>query len=177
MEDKPMPGLKRHPALQDLSRDHQRFLLEARAIQWLMEGDRRAMPLNETIESLLFFWEVHGEPHLREEEKVLLPVCLGDDPLPQPDIERVLADHQWLRYSIAHLRDDDSLGVDGRRQLLAEIGQHITSHVRFEERVLFSRAQEILDEDELAWVAKHSRAFREEHRSPEVIGPIGSHAS
>jgi hypothetical protein len=39
----------RHPALQDLSRDHQLFLLNCRHIRWLADGDHRARPFDETL--------------------------------------------------------------------------------------------------------------------------------
>lgn len=162
-------SLKRHPALQDLSRDHHLFLLQARNIKWLVEGHERAEPLQAVVEALLQFWETHGEPHLREEETVLFPLYLHYAPHAQKSITRLERDHQWLREKVEELSAMPR--YENCDPILRSLGQYIEGHVRQEEQVVFEAIQAAFDDATLQALAAQSLAFRQQHRTPDSIGP------
>ncbi|GAB4508734.1 MAG: hypothetical protein OHK0046_02090 [Anaerolineae bacterium] len=153
-----MTGLKRHPALQDFSRDHQRFLTEARNVRWALDGDEHAQPFETVVRSLVEFWNHDGVLHIREEEEVLLPLAFNDNIGSQPYVIRVVGDHMWLRDRISKIEAQLESVVD--RKLLRTIAERISEHIRFEERVLFEFIQNQLKEEELDAIQEQSLAFR-----------------
>lgn len=160
--------LKRHPALQDLSRDHHHFLLQARNIKWLVEGHDRAGSLKEVVDALLEFWDTHGEHHLREEETLLYPLYLQHAPTAKKSIDRLERDHEWLRDKVAEIRDMPH--YENCDPLLRSMWQYIEGHVRHEERVVYEDIQKTLDEATLQDFANQSVAYRREHRPDDAIG-------
>lgn len=168
--------LKRHPALQDLSRDHQHFLIEARTIRWMVEGDPRALTPEGVRDSLLTFWEQQGALHLREEEEVLLPFCLSHAPEAglQAELRHVLADHVWLRGQMGMLY---AAGQEASPQtlirLLTPISTHVVAHIRFEERELFERIQTTLSTERIAALGAHLISFRRQWRNADSVGRLG----
>jgi hypothetical protein len=153
--------MKRHAALQDLSRDHQLLLMQARHIRWLEEGHPRAGGFDEVLAGLLAFWQSDGELHLREEEMVLLPAL---NALPQ-HMQRVHHDHAALRHAITQLLTKPDAPT------LFAFGRLLHDHVRWEERELFEHSQTHLSEAQLLDVSRRSLTFRAEHSRP--IGPFG----
>jgi len=172
MEIDAMP-LKRHPALQDLSRDHQQFLLEARHVRWYLEDDERALPLEDIIESLLAFWKKVGEWHIREEEEIVYPAYLAKAPLKQRDIDALYTDHNWLREKFQDLSAMPRF--ENTKPILRSLSEYIVNHVRHEERVIYEAIQDALDETQLDTIAEKSRSFRKENREPEAIGRAQEH--
>ncbi len=156
--------LKRHPALQDLSRDHQRFLMEARAMMWIAIADPRAESLEEFLERFTIFWEDHGHLHLVEEETVLLPACFDWD---DDDYQRLLNEHQWLYQQVENIFEGESIDP----AVLGEVADGIIEHVRFEERSVFERIQAQFNDAQLYELGEALLAFRREHRPPDAIGP------
>jgi len=165
--------LNRHIALQDLSRDHHLFLLEARHIRRFLEDDERVKSLEEVIESILAFWESDGEPHIREEEDILYPAYLQSAPLRKRDIDALYTDHNWLREKIQELADLPRF--EHSRPLLRSIGEYIVNHVRHEERVIYETIQDTLSDEQLNALREKSLAFRKEHRQPDAIGRAQDH--
>jgi hypothetical protein len=60
--------MKRHPVLQDLSRDHHEALVIARRLQRVEGGDAIA-----ARDPFLEFFRSSGEPHFRVEKDTVLP--------------------------------------------------------------------------------------------------------
>lgn len=170
--------LRRHPALQDLSRDHHLFLVEARNVRWLLDGHERAGTLQNTIEGLLAFWRTHGQPHLREEDEVLFPYCQQYAPklCEVLELERHFAnDHAWLRAKIAELEAVPQL--ENTTPLLRNMSQFIEAHIRHEERVVFEQIQIALSDEHLHKLHLQSLAFRAEHRTQSDAGPLPADSS
>lgn len=165
--------LKRHPALQDLSRDHHLFLLEARHVRWFLEADERAMSLEEVIESLLRFWDEVGALHLREEEEIVYPAYLAQAPLRQRDIDALYTDHNWLRDKIQELAALPRF--ENSKPVLRSLSEYVVNHVRHEERVIYEAIQDTLDEAQMKAIAEKSLAFRKTHRKAEAIGRAQDH--
>ncbi|MHC4393412.1 MAG: hemerythrin domain-containing protein, partial [Planctomycetota bacterium] len=90
--------MKRHSALQDLSRDHYAALKHCQQVRWAAEGHPRARALEEVTRELLEFYSAEGALHFAEEEEVLLPI-LSRHILPSEDedVRRMLDDHALIR--------------------------------------------------------------------------------
>ncbi len=86
------------------------------------------------------------EPHFRVEEQWLLPPLAeaGEDGL----VARTNEDHRALRAWIAEPADSTRM---------AAFADRLEAHVRFEERDLFPRAEEILTDPALAAIERASR--------------------
>ena len=121
--------MRRDPRLRRLSAEHHHALVLARRAPgetpgWLRERFDRELA-----------------PHFDVEERLLLP-ALGDDPL----AARTLADHRALREEVAAAERGDP-GAPAR------FAGRLVAHVRFEERELFPRCEEILPAEVLDAVA------------------------
>lgn len=132
--------MKRHPALRALSDDHHRALVLARRLRRTapeLDGAARAALADAVRREL----DAELEPHFAVEEAVLLPAleARGEAQL----VARTHADHTRLR-TLAR-----GAWSEGTAQ---ELGALLEQHVRFEERVLFPRAEAVLSEAELAAV-------------------------
>lgn len=149
--------MKRHPALQNLSRDHYLLLLQARQIRWYAAGDRRAPSFNVILTDFLHTWNETGAPHLLQEEAVLLPFYARFPSAEQRQHERrILEEHQWLRARVAALQEAEA----NQQELIAEIGAALHNHIRFEERVLFQHMQALLPEPAIQDLQERLQAFR-----------------
>ena len=123
--------MKRHPQLQDLSREHYSALKLARAARQAAEsGEMDAMTTLAQRVVRLFATEL--DPHFRVEEQGILVALAraGENEL----VERTLSEHAELRRLTMLLSDPDAVTLLRFADLLA-------AHVRFEERELFEAAQ------------------------------------
>jgi len=146
--------MKRHPALEDLSRDHQQFLLHARGLRWALEGNPHAQPLPVEVTRLMEFWESAGASHFIEEESILVPTCEQATVDLATFTRKLLRDHSWLRARIERLKED----LDPKA--IAEYAQYLHDHIRFEERVIFEGLQTALSEAELQALGRRLQAAR-----------------
>ena len=119
--------MKRHPELQNLSREHHG------ALQLALKAKRAAMSGNQTqIDAMaatcITAFCAELEPHFVVEENALLPLLLatGEDRL----AARLEHDHRELRRLSVQLQQPDGKTLLGFADLLS-------SHVRFEEREMF----------------------------------------
>lgn len=162
--------MKRHPSLEDLSRDHFHALAQSQEIRKTVEGETDADPLNQVARQFLAFWHEDALAHFREEEEVLLPIY-ARHVLPSQDdhVRRMLDDHAWFRDVVFELERQVREGGE-YRALLAEVGQRLAEHARLEEREIFERMQAVMTDQDLADVAERSVAFRKRWRRAEAIG-------
>lgn len=117
--------MKRHAALQPLSRDHHVALVAAQRL-------RRATPETaiDARAHFLAFWHEHGARHFRVEEDVLLPLFAAHADPDTAAIARMLMDHVRIR---ARALAVATAGVDE----LHALGEELAEHVRLEERQVF----------------------------------------
>ena len=123
--------MKRHAALQQLSREHHTALKLARLARFASDsGCTEAIAEAANTISEMFQEEIEG--HFVREEIDLLPELkrFGESEL----VQRTLAEHVELRALSQQLSHPDA-------ELLARFGQLLHDHVRFEERELFETAQ------------------------------------
>ena len=123
--------MQRHPALRQLSSDHHIGLVLARKARQAANGSLQDKRYAWTTVVDRFRTEL--EPHFQLEEDDLLPAMqrAGETLL----VERALTEHAGLRDLVSGNRIED----------LAEFAELLTAHIRFEEKVLFERAQQLLD--------------------------------
>jgi hypothetical protein len=130
--------MKRHAALQPLSRDHHVALVVAQRLRRATEADADA-----ARDGFLSYWREHGAQHFRVEEDVLLPAfaIYGD---PEDDsVVQMLLDHVRIRATALLLEREPSPQVDALHELGAALGRH----VRLEERTVFPLIEEAMPED------------------------------
>jgi hemerythrin-like domain-containing protein len=129
-----------------LSRQHQHALALCVRID-------RAMPIADADSSA---WQTEIEQifqgeisiHFAAEELVLFPAARKFAEL-IPLVEELLADHFALRESFAQAEARTMSAAK-----LAAFGQRMSNHIRLEERQLFERMQELMNQEELALVGQ-----------------------
>lgn len=127
--------MKRHHALQSLSRDHHHGLL----LSWkIREGFKKGIDPERMMAYALWFWNMHLLKHFEVEERWLFPLLGNDHPL----VKRALADHKRITRLFTSAPSD-------RERVLGQIEEALDKHIRFEERILFQAIQKIATEDQL----------------------------
>lgn len=153
--------MRRHPALQDLSRDHFTALNQVVRVRRVLDQDRSAEPVDEVRAGFLAFVRGGLMDHFEEEEVDLVP------PLERLGAERVLerfrSDHARLREGVA------GLSSSSPAQDLWAVAEALRVHIRWEEEVMFGSIQAALSEAGLDALWRASRTFRAEHGMP--VGP------
>lgn len=126
--------MKRHAALQQLSREHHPALKLARLARFAADSGSPAA-VAEAAAKVSENFPAQLEPHFQSEERDLLPALAGHGC--QGEVDRVLAEHRELRQLASRLNQPDAAS-------LARFGNLLHDHVRFEERELFETAQALL---------------------------------
>jgi len=136
MNDKPKP-IKRHKALQPLSRQHHFGLL----FSWKI---RKGFAQNTSIDRMQNFrdWFFKNEilPHFEAEEKYIFPILDKSHPL----ILRALKEHRRIKRLFIDIKN-----IEKSLSLLEE---ELQAHIRFEERILFNEIQEIATIEQLKMI-------------------------
>jgi len=132
--------MKRHPSLQRLSDDHHRALVLARRLR-RDSGELDVAGLAVLEREVRREFEGQLEPHFRIEESWLLPALEGKGETRL--VEQTLQDHTRMGALVGGLWSGETA---------RELGKLLEKHVRFEERVLFPRAEALLSESDLAAV-------------------------
>ena len=129
--------MKRHRALQPLSRDHHVALVAAQRLRRAAAGDADAARA-----TFLAFWHEHGAKHFRVEEDVLLPAFAAYGDPGDPRVVQMLVEHVRIRAAAAAL-------AAGQAELeaLHALGTALEQHVRLEEREVFPLIEDALPEE------------------------------
>ena len=136
--------MKRHLALQTLSRDHHQALVIAQRLQRAEAGDAVAAQ-----DAFLEFWRAHGQPHFHAEEEVLLPRVAEAGRIEEPVVAQVLRDHAEIRRCALRLAGGPASG-----RALRDLGERLAGHVLLEERELFPAIEAAFDDSELSRLAE-----------------------
>lgn len=126
--------MKRHTALQDLSREHYRALKLALACRRACDSGDSAQQDAMIAECCTMFAQ-ELEPHFQTEERDILPrlAAAGENAL----VDRTLAEHAEFRALIAQLPQQGTPG-------LTRFAELMNAHVRFEEREMFAAMEKLL---------------------------------
>lgn len=127
------PPLKRHAALQPLSREHMNGLIQARNLQRAAELDRPHRVA--AVAAFVHAWRSEIREHFDDEERLLLPL-VGAAALRG----RLLDEHGTLR-RLAERCVLDPEAAASNADLLREIGLRLHDHIRWEEREFFEIVQ------------------------------------
>ena len=139
--------IKRHLALQPLSRDHHHGLLFCWKIR---SGVKRVIAVSRMKAHARWFWNTHLVSHFAEEEAVVFPILGKENEL----IQQALREHAELKKLFSQKEMD--------YKFLNYLQVALEKHIRFEERILFNQIQEVANADQLAAVEQHNMAEQEE---------------
>lgn len=126
----------RDPRLRGLSSEHHQALVLAVTLKKAAKSGDAAM-LDAAAKELAERFETELDPHFIVEEELLLPALRARGSSEYDLIERTEIDHAWLRAGAAK-------AARGETKHLGEYGERLSDHVRFEEKELFERCQNIL---------------------------------
>lgn len=126
--------IKRHQALQPLSRQHHFGLL----FSWkLRKGFSKNIATERLQKYAIWFFENEIKPHFKAEEEFVFPVLYHENEL----IIRALKEHR----RIERLFKD----TENPEKSLSQLEEELDAHIRFEERVLFNEIQKVATEAQL----------------------------
>ncbi len=145
--------IKRHISLQPISREHHFGLL----LCWKIRTGFSLGISPERIKTYCdWFYKTHLIKHFEFEEKFIFPILTEDAQL----TNRALLDHREL-HQLFNATEDLS-------ETLTRLEEKLEQHIRFEERVLFNKIQEIATAKQLTVIEEaHSAEKFEENRSDE----------
>jgi iron-sulfur cluster repair protein YtfE (RIC family) len=146
MSDKRTP-LKRHVALQPLSREHHEALILAQLLKSDVP-DYKGLPttVEGQVDYTLKKYEWALEPHFRKEEEVLIPKVLGFSKELDELCVTIEEEHRAIREAVGDLQH---AGLGEAAALLDALGRLLEAHVRREERTWFALIQETVPEEVL----------------------------
>lgn len=131
--------LKRHKALQSLSRDHHHGLL----LSWKIRSGLSKKIIPKRIwDYAQWFFETHLIPHFELEEQHIFTI-LGPN---NAFVKKALDDHKSLKELFTKM--------DKNSQTLNKIEEELEQHIRFEERILFPEIQKGATEEQLIQIEK-----------------------
>ncbi|WP_108245070.1 hemerythrin domain-containing protein [Muricauda brasiliensis] len=133
------PPIKRHRALQGVSREHHHGLL----LCWKI---RAGLSKNISLERIKlymdWFYATHLVPHFELEETHIFPI-VGND---HPWVKKVLSDHRRL----IRLFTEKKAALE----TLGQIEETLEEYIRFEERQLFNHIQQVATDTQMNIIIK-----------------------
>jgi iron-sulfur cluster repair protein YtfE (RIC family) len=137
--------IKRHKALQPLSRDHHHGLILAQLIK---KGAPEYKGLPTTIEGkieyTISFYNSSLKNHFKDEEEILFPAVIGKSDEIDKLISDIVAEHRKLENLIIELNKTKQSEIT-----LDELGLLLENHIRKEEREVFPVIEKVLSVSEL----------------------------
>lgn len=125
--------LKRHLALQPLSREHMSGLIQARNLQRAAGGE--AHERRTAVEAFVRVWHTEIREHFDDEERLLLPLTECSELR-----DRLLAEHGALRELAERCtREPETSASDAT--MMQRLGRLLHDHIRWEERIFFESIQ------------------------------------
>jgi hemerythrin-like domain-containing protein len=143
--------MKRDKSLQPLSWQHHDTLMACLMIE---KGVKKNADIKVLQDFTRHIWERDINKHFALEENYLVPQ-LRRKQFPEYLIRSLLNDHDLLRIISTRL-----LNGGATYNLFVAFATLLEQHVRFEERIVFEKAQQVIPEPELEKLAKH---FPQEH--------------
>jgi iron-sulfur cluster repair protein YtfE (RIC family) len=137
--------IKRHKALQPLSRDHHQGLILAQLIK-RNAPEYKGLPtsIEGKKEHTISFFENELKKHFMDEENILFAYSANKNDELDTLIEEILIEHREINHLV-----DKILSSSQPENLLDELGHKLESHIRKEEREVFVKIEEALSENEL----------------------------
>jgi hemerythrin-like domain-containing protein len=137
--------MKRHTALYSLSHDHHQGLILAQQIK---KGAPQYKGMPSTVEGkrdyTIQFYNSELKRHFANEEEILFPAVKNKNAELDRKIAEIISEHRKMETLIGNLEKTDRF-----ENVLDELGHLLEKHIRKEERELFVRIEEVLNEKEL----------------------------
>ena len=137
--------MKRHTALYSLSHDHHQGLILAQQIK---KGAPQYKGMPSTVEGkrdyTIQFYNSELNRHFANEEEILFPAVKNKNAELDRKIAEIISEHRKMETLIRDLEKTDRF-----ENVLDELGYLLEKHIRKEERELFVRIEEVLNENEL----------------------------
>jgi len=132
--------MKRIDSLISFSHDHHHALSQARRLSKASTGSDAHR--RDVAHAFLQFFRHEVLVHFEDEEQCLFPCAdTSDDAELHTSIATALAEHATLRERAEQLCSGDDQETTPDASQLTELGELLTSHIRFEERVVFALLQ------------------------------------
>lgn len=137
--------MKRHSALINLSRDHHNGLITAQLLK-INAPLYKGLPetTEDKIRFIKDFFNKELSNHFLEEEEILFPFIEKESDELAELTKKLTQDHSELKQLIISLDET----IEKEKQL-DQIGKLLEAHIRYEERKLFEKIQNILSNDKL----------------------------
>ncbi len=136
--------MKRHEALQPLSRQHHSGLLIALLLN---KGIKKNALLDVLSDFICDCWTKELHDHFELEETVLLP-AVNKKQFPISLTEQLLEEHQQIRMLVKKAFDRSMAEND-----IITFASLLEKHIRFEEKVFFPKAESVLSASSLNEIA------------------------
>ncbi|MHA1984896.1 MAG: hemerythrin domain-containing protein [Candidatus Hodarchaeales archaeon] len=144
--------VKRHPALQPLSRDHfTELTLAQRLIKGYPVNLKSNWPTDDNIQEQANrakqIFDLEVSQHLKIEEDYLYLVAKEKlSPKGFRLLNKILEDHIYFKKSFQELNNGS---LDQMRRRMISLGERLENHIREEERELFPLIEKVIPENEL----------------------------
>jgi len=147
--------MKRHKSLYSLSHDHHHGLILAQLIK-KNAPKYKNLPntIDGKVEYTVNFYNVELKKHFRQEEEILFPAVKGKDKKISSLIDEIISEHRKIETLVDSLKEKEN-----QTEILDELGYLLESHIRNEERNLFSEIEKLLSDDELMKISKVMEKF------------------
>lgn len=134
--------MKRHKTIIPLSHDHHVMLKMAQGIKKsFIKTDLGTSSINEKVKHIITSYNTELLPHFNHEETILFPLAKGKNVELDKLIDAVVEEHDRIGESILKIE------VGDKEQNLDDLGFLLEAHIRNEERVVFSKIEEILGDE------------------------------
>ncbi len=141
--------IKRHKALQPLSRQHHFGLL----FSWkLRKGFSKNIEIERLSEYAKWFFKNEIQQHFRDEEIHVFPILGNDNEL----VTGALKEHRRIEYLFKDTKNPE--------KSLSCLEEELEAHIRFEERILFNEIQKVATAEQLK---KIEEIHRHVEKTPE----------
>ncbi len=145
--------MKRSQGLQPLSQDHYKGL---RLVAQLNKALSESKDLDSLADTVVAFRESHLRPHFQAENELLLPVLAKEDPALG---KRLASEHVQINAIVDNLQ----IFPETRKEHLAAFCRLLRAHIRFEEREVFPRIEQVADKATLQNIRKRLEDRNEFH--------------
>lgn len=146
--------IKRHKALQPLSRQHHFGFL----FSWkLRKGFSKEIAPERMMKYASWFYTNEIKSHFSDEEKYLFPILDPSNEL----IERALKEHRRLKRLFLDTKNPE--------RSLHRLEEELDAHIRFEERILFNEIQKVATLEQLE---KIEEIHSELDKTPDYEDPF-----
>ncbi|MCF6269942.1 MAG: hemerythrin domain-containing protein [Melioribacteraceae bacterium] len=134
--------MKRHKTIIPLSHDHHVILKLAQEIKRnFIKTVLGKSSIENKVKHVISTFKKELLPHFNHEENILFPLAKGKDAELDRMIDEIIEEHDKIGRLVSKIE------VGDKEQNLDDLGFLLESHIRKEERIVFSKIEEILGDE------------------------------